>query len=100
MPAPVIYSNIMMKKHAELRKKNKIEWLYPDAKSQITFSYENEKPIGIDSIVFSTHHDKSISKNNLIEFVVEEIIKKTIPKKYINKKTSYYINPSNKFLIG
>jgi S-adenosylmethionine synthetase len=100
MPAPIVYANMLMKKHYELREKSKTTWLLPDAKSQITFLYEHDKPVRIESIVFSTHHDKSISKNDLVEFIMEEIIKKTIPKGYIHKKTKYYINESGRFLIG
>jgi len=100
MPSPIVYANKIIKRHDEIRKQKNIVWMFPDAKSQITFLYENNKPVSIESIVFSTHHDTYISRQDLIEFVMEDIIKKTIPKKYIHKNTKYYINKSGRFCIG
>lgn len=81
MPAPIIYAHSLVKKQSELRKKKFFNILYPDAKSQITFIYKNNKIIGIDNIIFSTQHCDNINFNFLKELVMEEIIYKVIPKK-------------------
>ena len=100
MPTPIVYAHEIMKKHADIRKQGGADWLYPDAKVQITYIYRNGKPFKIDSLVFSTHHSSIIDRKNIIEFSMEEIIKKTIPKKFINKNTKYYINQSGRFCVG
>jgi len=100
MPAPIIYANRLMKKQSEIRKSGKLNWLYPDAKTQITFQYINNVPCNIDTIIFSTQHAPNIQKKVLEEAVHEEIIKKVIPKKFLTSKTKYFINPTGKFTVG
>lgn len=99
MPAPIIYAHRLMKKQAELRKKNILPWLRPDGKSQVTFRYINRKPESIVNVVLSTQHDPSIEQAVLIEAVIEEIIKPILPKEWL-KNTKYYINPTGRFVIG
>jgi S-adenosylmethionine synthetase len=100
MPAPIIYSHRLVEKQTEVRKNGKLPWLRPDAKSQCTFRYENDKPVGVDAIVLSTQHSPDISLKDLQEAVMEEIIKPVIPTKWINKDTQYHINPTGRFVIG
>lgn len=100
MPTPIIYAHKLVKQQAKVRKNKILPWLRPDAKSQVTFKYENNKIIGIDSVVLSTQHSKDINEKILFESVMEEIIKPVLPKKWLNKKTKYFINPTGRFVIG
>ncbi len=83
-----------------MRKNGKLPWLRPDAKSQCTFRYENDKPVGIEAVVLSTQHAPEIKLKALQEAVMEEIIKPVLPKKWIDKKTKFHINPTGRFVIG
>jgi S-adenosylmethionine synthetase len=100
MPAPITYSHRLVKRQSELRKNGTLNWLRPDAKSQVTFIYENNQPVAIDAVVLSTQHDESISTANLREAVMEEIIKPVLPEKWLSNKTKYFINPTGRFVIG
>jgi S-adenosylmethionine synthetase len=100
MPAPIEYSHQLVKRQAQVRKDGTLPWLRPDAKSQVTFAYENGKPVGIDAVVLSTQHCDSIGQDDLIEAVMENIIKPTLPAHYLNKETKYFINPTGRFVIG
>lgn len=100
MPAPITYSHRLVQKQAELRKNGTLPWLRPDAKSQLTFRYENDKPVGIDAVVLSTQHNPEISQKDLQEAVIEEIIKPVLPAEWISDKTKYFVNPTGKFVIG
>jgi S-adenosylmethionine synthetase len=100
MPAPIIYSHRLVEKQAEVRKNGKLPWLRPDAKSQCTFRYEDDKPVGIDAVVLSTQHSPDISQKDLHEAVMEEIIKPVLPAKWITKDTAFHINPTGRFVIG
>ncbi|MDY7026257.1 MAG: methionine adenosyltransferase [Pseudomonadota bacterium] len=100
MPAPIYYSHRIVQKQAELRKSGKLGWLRPDAKSQVSFRYENGKPVGIDAVVLSTQHDPDISQKDLKEAVMEEIIKEVLPAHWLSKDTLYHINPTGIFVIG
>ena len=100
MPAPVTYAHRLVKRQAEVRKNGTLSWLRPDAKSQVTFRYENNKPVAIDAIVLSTQHAPEIEQNDLIEAVREEIIKPVLPKEWLSNETKYFINPTGRFVIG
>ncbi len=100
MPAPITYAHRIVKRQAEVRKAGTLPWLRPDAKSQITCRYENGKPIGIDAVVLSTQHNPDVSLKDLQEGVMEEIIKKVLPKEWLGKNTRYFINPTGRFVIG
>ena len=100
MPAPIYYSHRLVEKQAEILRDGKVNWLRPDAKSQVTFVYENGKPISIDTIVLSTQHDETITLEQIKEFVIEEIIKPTIPENYRNKNTKIFVNPTGNFIDG
>jgi S-adenosylmethionine synthetase len=100
MPAPICYAHRLVEKQAELRKSGILPWLRPDAKSQVTFQYENGIPKYVDAIVLSTQHDPSISQESLKEAVMEEIVKKIFPAEMLHEKTQYHINPTGLFIIG
>ena len=100
MPAPIYFSHRLVEKQAELLKLKKVSWLRPDAKSQVTFLYENNKPKEIDTVVLSTQHDSSVNLAEIREFVIEEIIKKTIPEKFQTKNTKIFVNPTGNFIDG
>lgn len=100
MPAPITYAHRLMKAQATLRKSKKLPWLRPDAKSQVTFVYENDQPQWIDTIVISTQHAPDIAQKDLTEAVIEELIKPTIPAHYLKKETKFFINPTGRFVIG
>lgn len=100
MPAPITYSHRLVKRQAEIRKNGVLPWLRPDAKSQITFRYEDGKPAGIDAVVLSTQHDPDIAQKDLQEAVMEEIIKPVLPSAWLSADTKYFINPTGRFVIG
>ena len=100
MPAPITYAHRLMEQQAKLRKNRTLEWLRPDAKSQITFIYENNVPVGIDAVVLSTQHCDSVSTATLREAVMEEIIKPVLPAAWLTSKTKFHINPTGRFVIG
>ncbi|MDD5112601.1 MAG: methionine adenosyltransferase [Methylobacter sp.] len=100
MPAPITYSHLLVKRQAEVRKNKTLPWLRPDAKSQITFRYENNKPVAIDAVVLSTQHSPEIDAKALHEAVMDEIILPVLPKEWLHKDTKYFINPTGQFIIG
>ena len=100
MPLPITYSHRLVKKQAEVRKAGVLEWLRPDAKSQVSVRYENGKPHSIDTVVLSTQHSEIVPYDILREGVIEEIIKPVIPAKMISKDTKFLVNPTGRFVIG
>lgn len=100
MPAPIFYAHELVKRQARLRKEDVLPWLRPDAKSQVTFRYKNGRPVGVDAVVLSTQHHPDISQPELVEAVIEEIIKPVIPEEWRDKHTKYYVNPTGRFVIG
>ena len=100
MPAPISLAHNLVKKQAQVRKAGILPWLRPDAKSQVTFIYENDKPIGIDAVVVSSQHHADVKMSDLTEGIMEEIIKPIIPSQWIDKNTKYHINPTGRFEVG
>lgn len=100
MPAPITYAHRLVKRQADVRKKGVLTWLRPDAKSQVTFVYEDNKPVGIDAVVLSTQHTPDISHSDLQEAVMEEIIKPVLPAEWVTSETKFHINPTGRFVIG
>ena len=100
MPAPIDLSHQLVKKQSELRKNGGLDWLRPDAKSQVTFVYENDRPEKIDTVVLSTQHSKDVKLSDVKDFVMEEIIKTTIPENLLSSTTKIHINPTGNFVIG
>jgi S-adenosylmethionine synthetase len=100
MPMPITLSHRLVKRQAELRHNGKLAWLRPDAKSQVTVKYENNKPVGIDAVVLSTQHNPDIKYETLKEAIIEEVVKPVLPKEWLDKDTKYFINPTGNFVIG
>jgi S-adenosylmethionine synthetase len=100
MPAPITYSHLLVKRQADVRKAGTLSFLRPDAKSQVTFRYEDGAPVAIDAVVLSTQHDPDISLADLQEAVMEEIIKPVLPANWLSAQTKYFINPTGNFVIG
>ena len=100
MPAPITYAHRLVKRQAEVRKNGTLPWLRPDAKSQVTFRYEDHKPVGIEAVVLSTQHSPDIKNDVLREAVMDDIILPVLPAEWISKDTKFYINPTGRFVIG
>jgi S-adenosylmethionine synthetase len=100
MPAPIYYAHRLVERQAELRKSGKLQWLRPDAKSQITLRYENGKPVAIDAVVLSTQHDKKVSQKEIHKQILKHVIKDVLPAAWLHKGTQYHINPTGQFIIG
>lgn len=100
MPAPITLAHELVRKQAQVRKAGVLPWLRPDAKSQVTFIYENDKPVAIDAVVLSSQHKADISMADIREGIMEEIIKPVLPAEYLSEKTQYHINPTGRFEIG
>jgi len=100
MPAPLTYAHRLVQRQAEVRKSGALPWLRPDAKSQVTFRYENNKPVGIEAVVLSTQHAPDIEQSKLVAAVMDEIVKPVLPPEWLDKNTKYHINPTGRFVIG
>ena len=100
MPAPITLAHRLVRRQAEVRKNGTLPWLRPDAKSQVTFVYEDDKPVAIDAIVLSTQHDADVSDSDISNGVREEIINPMIPKEWASNDITYHINPTGRFEIG
>ena len=100
MPCPITYAHLLVKKQADIRKSGALQWLRPDAKSQVTVVYENETPVSIDTIVLSTQHDPEIEHEEIEKAVINEIIKPVLPENMINNETRFLVNPTGRFVIG
>ena len=100
MPCPITYSHLLVKKQADVRKSGKLNWLRPDAKSQVTVVYENGEPTSIDTVVLSTQHDPDIEYKDIEKIVINEIIKPVLPENMITDQTRYLVNPTGRFVIG
>jgi len=100
MPAAISIAHRLVQRQALVRKRGKLAWLRPDAKSQVTLRYENDKPVGIEAIVLSTQHSPDVSTKVLREGVMEEILKPVLPAKWLDKRTKFHINPTGRFVVG
>ena len=100
MPAPIMYAHRLMQRQAQVRKSGELTWLRPDAKSQVTFRYEDDRPVAVEAVVVSTQHDPDVSPADLKEAVMETIIKPVLPSKWLSAATKYHINPTGRFVIG
>ena len=100
MPAPIYYAHRLVERQSQLRRDGRLSWLRPDAKSQITFRYENGRPAAIDTVVLSTQHAPDIALADLREAVIEHIIKPVLPKEFVKGEIKYLINPTGRFVVG
>ncbi len=100
MPAPITYAHRLVQRQAEIRKNGTLSWLRPDAKSQVTFVYEDGVPVGIDAVVLSTQHAPEVTEKVVHDAVMDEVILPVLPREWITKDTRFYINPTGRFVIG
>lgn len=100
MPLPINLAHSLVRRLAEVRKKNILNYLRPDGKSQVTVEYEDDRPLRVDAVVISTQHRPDVPLNRIRDDLIEQVIKVTIPPEYIDDKTRYYVNPTGRFVIG
>ena len=100
MPAPITYSHRLVHKLAQLRKENNVNWLRPDAKSQVTINYNDGKIHAIDTVVISSQHSPNVNQKEIKEYIYEAVIKSVLPQQFLKKETKIFINPTGSFEIG
>lgn len=100
MPAPITYAHRLVQRQALLRKSGTLPWLRPDAKSQITLKYIDHRPVAVDTVVLSTQHSPEVNQADLVEAVIEEIIKPVLPAEWLTADTRFLVNPTGRFVIG
>ncbi len=100
MPAPIMYAHRLGWKLTVIRKSGKVKWLRPDAKSQVSVRYVNDQPVEITNVVISTQHSADVKHKTIKEFCIEEVIKKTFPKRLLTKNTVFLVNPTGRFVVG
>ena len=100
MPAPIMFAHRLGRELTRVRKSGKIPWLRPDAKSQVSVIYEDGKPVGISCVVVSTQHAKEVKHSEIRSFIIEEIIRKVLPKEMLSEQTQFLVNPTGNFVVG
>ncbi len=100
MPLPIALSHRILNLLTKLRNEKDVDWLRPDAKSQVSIKYENGKPVGITAIVLSTQHSEKVGQKEIADYVRSKVLPATIPAELINSETKYHINPTGQFIIG
>jgi S-adenosylmethionine synthetase len=100
MPAPIMFAHRLGRELTRIRKGKKVGWLRPDAKSQVSVIYENDKPVGISCVVVSTQHARDVKHSEIRSFVIEEIVKKVLPAELLNDDTQFLVNPTGNFVVG
>ena len=100
MPAPIMFAHRLGRELTRLRKSGKVNWLRPDAKSQVSVLYEDGKPTAITNVVISTQHAADVSHSEIEKFVIEKVIRKVLPKSLLTPKTEYLVNPTGRFVVG
>src|SRR6267378_3629802 len=100
MPAPIMFAHRLGRELTRVRKAGVVKWLRPDAKSQVSVQYINDKPVRIVNVVVSTQHSADVKHKTLERFIIEEIVKKMLPAHLLDKKTTYLINPTGRFVVG
>ncbi len=100
MPSPIMYAHKLTKKLSDKRKDGTLAFLRPDGKSQVTFRYENGRPVSIDTVVISSQHSEEVDNKTIYEGIYEEVIKSTIEDELLKKNTKIFINPTGRFVVG
>ena len=100
MPMPIALSHRILNRLTEARQNEEVNWLRPDSKSQVTIEYEGNKPVRIDTVVVSTQHSPDVEQDAIREFVIENVVKPSLPSELINGEITYHINPTGRFVIG
>jgi S-adenosylmethionine synthetase len=100
MPMPIQLSHQLVKRLADVRKANILDFLRPDSKSQVSVEYVNDKPVRIDTVVISSQHAPNVTHKQIEEGIIEEVVKKVIPANLLDANTRYFINPTGRFVVG
>ena len=100
MPAPIMYAHRLGRELTRIRKKSKVTWLRPDAKSQVSVEYKNGKPVRITNVVISTQHTEDVKHKEIRNYLIAEVVKKVLPKRMIDDQTQFLINPTGRFVVG
>jgi S-adenosylmethionine synthetase len=100
MPAPIMYSHRLGRQLTKLRKGGTAQWLRPDAKTQVSIRYENNRPVKVTSVVVSTQHTEKVSNKTIRDFITKQVIEKVIPKRMLARDTKLLINPTGRFVVG
>src|SRR3954467_14107415 len=100
MPAPIMFAHRLGRELTRIRKSGKCGWLGPDAKSQVSVIYENDKPVGISNVVISTQHAEDVKHSEIKDFCIAEVVRKVLPKSMMNGTTEFLINPTGRFVVG
>ncbi len=100
MPVPIAFAHRIINRLTDCRQNGEVDWLRPDSKSQVTVEYENGRPVGISAVVVSTQHSEKVDQKQIADYVIPEVIGKTIPKELLTATTKYHINPTGRFVIG
>jgi S-adenosylmethionine synthetase len=100
MPAPIMYAHQLGAELTRIRKTGKVKWLRPDAKSQVSVQYRDDQPVSITNVVVSTQHSADVKHATIKEYIVEEVIKKVLPKQLLDKNTKFLVNPTGRFVVG
>ena len=100
MPAPIMFAHRLGRELTNVRKSGKVKWLRPDAKSQVSVEYIDNKPVRITNVVVSTQHAENVQHAEIEEFIISQIVKKVLPANMLDKKTEYLINPTGRFVVG
>jgi S-adenosylmethionine synthetase len=100
MPTPIMFAHRLGRELTKVRKSGKVNWLRPDAKSQVSVRYENDKPVEVVNVVISTQHTEDVKHAQIEKFLIDQVVKKVIPAKLLTKNTEYLINPTGRFVVG
>jgi S-adenosylmethionine synthetase len=100
MPMPIALAHRLSRRLASVRKKGVLPWVRPDGKSQVSVRYESDRPVAIDNVVVSTQHSEDVKYKTLKEAIIEEVVKKELPRDLLTNKTKYFINPTGRFVVG
>jgi S-adenosylmethionine synthetase len=100
MPAPIMFAHQLGRELTRIRKIGRVKWLRPDAKSQVSVRYVNDQPVEITNVVISTQHSADVKHKTIKEFCIEEVIKKSLPKRLLTKHTVFLVNPTGRFVVG
>jgi S-adenosylmethionine synthetase len=100
MPTPIMFAHRLGRELTKVRKSGKVKWLRPDAKSQVSVRYENDKPVEVVNVVISTQHTEDVKHVQIEKFLIDQVVKKVIPAKLLTKNTEYLINPTGRFVVG
>ncbi len=100
MPTPIIFAHRLGRELTKVRKSGKVDWLRPDAKSQVSIRYQNDTPVEVVNVVISTQHTADVEHATIEKYLIEHVIKKVIPANLLTKNTEYLINPTGRFVVG